>query len=73
MSTGGTTNKNRNNLINRLLRFFIYLIRNILATNHMFYAKREKLKYIMNSYPKHRGIGFRKRFFYWYKRLRFDM
>jgi hypothetical protein len=39
MSTGGTTNKNRNVFINKALRFFYYLFGNILATNLMCFVR----------------------------------
>jgi hypothetical protein len=45
--------------------FFVSPFGNILATNHMFFASITKtIKLLRHSYPKHRGMGFRKRFFY---------
>jgi Na+/melibiose symporter-like transporter len=38
MSTGGTTNRNRNLFINKMLRFFVCLFGNILATNLIYFV-----------------------------------
>jgi hypothetical protein len=33
----------------------------------------ENLKHLKHPYPKHRGMGFRKWFFYWNGGMEFDM
>ncbi len=58
MSTGGTTSKNRNSLFYRLLGFFLCLIGNILATNHVFSVKKQMLKVFIPSSFSKRGGGF---------------
>ena len=49
MSTGGTTNRNRNSLLNSLLRFFYSLLGNILATNQPFLKPKNFSIFLMTD------------------------
>ena len=68
-----STLKIRNYLFYIKLRIFFFSNGNILATNHIFHLNNKKLKLLKHSYPEQRGMGFRKRFFYWNMGLGFDM
>jgi hypothetical protein len=52
---------------------FLILFYGVVVWGLCGYVMGVNLKLLRHSYPKHRGMGFRKRFFYWDRGLRFDM